>query len=143
MTTKNEANKERRARYIAAGNCGICGKPRESPTRGGATNTRCKSCSDKTRASERKNDRKRIADGKCPECGKPHARPKPGRTKGALCADCARRQRVYAAANEKFDGSRAMTARVAIRQAVNPPFVAKTGGVRVPGGRRRDPWDYD
>ncbi len=52
-------------------------------------------------------------------------------------------QQITHLANEKFDGSRAQTVRVAIRQAVNPPFVIKTGGKRVLGGKPHDPWDDD
>ncbi|MBC8138378.1 MAG: hypothetical protein H8F28_21070 [Fibrella sp.] len=48
---------------------------------------------------------------------------------------------IVAVAKKRFDGSRAKVVRLAIRQAVIPPFVIATGPKRVIGGRPRTDWD--
>jgi hypothetical protein len=48
---------------------------------------------------------------------------------------------IVAVANKRFDGSRAKVVRLAIRQAVIPPFTVATGPKRVLGGRPRTKWD--
>ncbi len=48
---------------------------------------------------------------------------------------------IVAVANKRFDGSRARVVRLAIRQAVIPPFAVAVGPKRVLGGRPRTKWD--
>ncbi|MBC7807245.1 MAG: hypothetical protein H7145_13980 [Akkermansiaceae bacterium] len=48
---------------------------------------------------------------------------------------------IVAVANKRFDGSRAKSVRLAIRQVVIPPFAVAAGPKRVLGGRPRTDWD--
>lgn len=50
-------------------------------------------------------------------------------------------QQITHVAKQRFDGSRARAIRAALLQAVEPPFVAASGGRRVLGGTRRYEWD--
>ncbi|MBC8139167.1 MAG: hypothetical protein H8F28_25115 [Fibrella sp.] len=259
MSKHNDAMKRRYAGHVAAGNCGLCGRPREPVEPNGATGTRCKSCAEKARERDRRIYTSRIAAGACSCCGKHHNFTKPSGRKSSRCADCDRKRRnwerdrcaekpgfqpvfgpsltdeprymgrgakplgpsasvrfainqptldainilkqryrdandgklwrghvseilrdavagvlkkggpvpverericvrgwhftlrmpvaqyqqITHIANAKFDGSRAMAVRVAIRQAVTPPFVCASGGKRILGGKPHDPWDDD